>query len=420
MAKKTRRRKLPWWKKLLFTSALVVLLLVGLELLLRVCGCGPPAAPAAPETASATPPKLDPLAYFALCDRYLGFRNRPHGTYHTWYIEGNPLVTTDEFGYRNGFGWPGDPLGGGDWPIVLFVGDSVTFCSEVNDQQTGPSEVAKLLSRDLHVRVLNAGVRGYSTLQAKRMLLESLQRFPRIKVVVYTFCANDIEENLVPNLRYPLKAPVIMRDPASGEFHEVEVTNPVVRWGESFLGWQAPPPNLSSADKVATWLGARSVLCYRCLAGWHELTFGLFWPPEFPDGTRVVPPSDYPKWHTWAHANGGSTVLQRLLAEMDQACRAHGAVFLVTSAFTGTHFEGCRVFSADCARDCAAAGVRFVSMEHEFPGDALSYCSLRTDGNYDGHYGPLGTKTYAKALAPALKEILRSEAGLRSLGRNRN
>jgi len=32
------------------------------------------------------------------------------------------------------------------------------------------------------------------------------------------------------------------------------------------------------------------------------------------------------------------------------------------------------------------------------------------DGRYDEHYGPLGTQTYAKALAPALKRILRSQA----------
>jgi hypothetical protein len=403
MVRKPVRVVLPRWKKLLFSAAVVVFLLVCLELLLRLSGYGPPVAPGATETASIEPTQLDPLTYFAVCDPYLGYRNRAHGSYRTWYIKGQPLCTTDEYGYRNGFGWPGQ----GNSPIVLFLGDSITFCAEVDDQHTGPSEVAKLLSEELDVRVLNAGVRGYSTLQAKRTLLECLERFPRVRVAVYTFCGNDIEENTVPNLRYPLKAPVVMRDSQSGEFREVEVSEPAVPWGEDFRTWEGPAAVLGRRAEVAGWLEARSALCYRCLAGWRQVDFRRFSPREFPDGTRVVPPADYPRWHAWAAENGGYEVFRHLLAEMDRACRAQGVVFLVTSAFSGVYFDGCWVFSANCARSCTAAGVRFVSMEDEFTGSPPYYSSVRVDGRYDGHYGPLGTQTYAKALTPVLKEILR-------------
>lgn len=412
MAKKATAVRLPLGKKLLFTATVVVCLLLGLEWLLRLCGYSPQ-----PDRQQPMPPKTgkrkaNPLEYFAVCDRYLGFRNRPNGSYRTWYIEGEPLVTTDRFGYRNGFGWSAD----GDSPIVVFVGDSYTFCSEVSDRQTGPSEVAKLLSQEFDVRVLNAGVRGYGTLQAKRMLIESLKRFPRIKAAVYTVCGNDLEETMVPNLRYPLKAPVMVRDDETGQFREIEVAEPAVPWGEGFYGWQAPEPVPSTPAKLAHWLETRSVLCHRCLAGWRRVSLGLFHRPEFPDGKRVVSPARYAQWHDWAVRNGADEVLRRLLVEMDRACRAHGATLVVTCALGATTFEASRALSAKCAAHCAAAGVRFVSLENQFTGNPRSYSSRRTDDQCDAHYGPLGTQAYARALAPAFKQILRSQAFCRRSG----
>lgn len=408
MANSAVRKKLPLWKKLLYTTVILVSALLLAESVLRLCGYGPKPYWEVPVPTTVGQRKINPLEYFAVCDRHLGFRNRANGSYRTWYVDGNPLVTTDEFGYRNGFGWSAD----GESPIVLFLGDSFTFCAEVVDEQTGPSEVARLLGEETDVRVLNAGVRGYSTVQSKRMLIESLERFAEIKVAVYTFCGNDIGENIVPNLRYPLKAPMMIRDPETGKFRETEVSEPAVPWGEGFYGWEAPQPVLSTGEKVANWVETRSVLCHRCLVGWRQITFGLFRQPEFPDGKRVVPPSDYPKWHAWAAKNGGYEVLQGLLAEMDQVCRAHGAAFVVTGAIGGTNLEGSKLLSAACAAKCAAVDVQFVSIESQFTEDFRSYSCLRVDGQYDGHYGPPGTKAYARGLAPALKRILRSQASV--------
>ncbi len=404
MANKPARAKLRLWKKLAFSAVTLLFLLVCLELSMRVCGYGPPTAPTAANATPDGPRKPDPLAYFAVCDRHLGFRNRPHGSYRAWYIEGNPLATTDEFGYRNGYGWPGD----GDAPMVVFVGDSITFCAEVEDAQTGPSEVAKLLSEEFDVRVLNAAVRAYGTLQVKRMLIECLERFPQIQLAVYTFCGNDLEESMVPNLRFPLKAPVMLRDAQTGEFQEVEVSEPAVPWGQGFLHWDPDQPVSASGSRVTAWLATRSALCYQCLAGWRRLNANRFDSQGFPNGTQVVPPEDHYYWHIWAAENGGDEVLRRLLVEMDEACRAHGAVLVVTSAFAGTQYEACREFSAWCADVCAEAGVPFVPLDHEFADGLKPYTCVRLGGMPDGHLNPRGTKAYARALAPTLKRILRA------------
>ncbi len=402
MAHKAVRIRLPLWKKLIFTAVLVVSSLLCLELLMRLCGPGPEPGPPVPKRPVGGEQRINPLEYFAVCDPHFGVRNRPNGSYRTWFIEENPLVTTDEFGYRNGYGWPGD----GRSPIVLFVGDSVIFCAEVSDDQTVPSEVAKLLEEEFDVRVLNAGVRSYNTLQAKRMLIQCFERFSCIKAAVYTYCGNDLEENTVPDFRYPFKGPYLVRDQRTGKFREVEVTDPAVPWGKRFYGWTPPPPLLSTPDKVTGWLEDRSVLLRRCLEGWRRIDFGPFSPLEFPDGKQIVPPSDYAKWHAWAAENGGREALQELLAEMDRICRSRGAAFLATCSYNGSDRGSSRSFAADCAE----AGVQFSSLEKEFTDTSSIYTCVRVDGRYDEHYGPLGTQTYAKALAPALKRILRSQA----------
>ena len=402
MDNKPVRARLPIRRKLLFTAVILAAPLLLVESLLRFCGYGPEPDLGMPMHGIAGKQYLNPLEYFALCDPRLGVRNRPNGRFSSWYIRGEPLSTTDRFGYRNGVGWPGD----GKSPIVLFVGDSFTFGSEVDDGHTAPSEVAKLLSRESDVRVLNAGVRSYNTLQAKRMLIECLQRFPQIEIAVYTFCGNDLEENMVPNFRAPFKAPYMVEDPETWEFREVEVSDPAVPWGSDFSEWKPPPFVPSTRVRVTKWLEAHSALLNRCLAGLRQIDSNSFNSLEFPDGKRVVPSSQYVKWHGWAAQNGGNFALQKLFAQMDLICRNHSAAFVVTCASDGHDTPT----SDAVASNCAAAGVQFVNLDDQFTGDPQAYASLRADGRYDNHYGPLGTKTYAEALAPALIRILKARA----------
>ncbi|HUT09578.1 MAG TPA: hypothetical protein VMY42_03710 [Thermoguttaceae bacterium] len=410
MAEKPVRRKLPWWKKLLFTTAVFLPVLLVIEAGMRICGEGP-AIPVVPAEVDAQEPptkprELNAFEYFTICDAHLGFCNYPNGDFRSPYIVGNPVSTTDKFGYRNGYGWTAE----GDSPIVLFVGDSITFASEVNDDQTGPSEVARLLAEEeFDVRVLNAGVRGFGTVQSKRMLAECFERFANIVAVVYTHCGNDLEENVVPNLRNPARAPVMLRDDATGEFREVDVAELAVPPGRNFLGWKPeplPPRTPTALERAAVWIEEHSALGHFFLSGWRKIEeeFDLR-EYEFPSGKHFVPVSEYAKWNTWAGRHGGEEVLQRLVVEMDRICREHGAAFLTTTYADGSELEAAEMI----ARICAAVDVPFVDSKPAFRGPWRFYSALRTDGTYDPHYGPEGTKTYAVALAPALKQVLRSQ-----------
>jgi len=119
---------------------------------------------------------------------------------------------------------------------VMMVGDSTVFCAEVPDEETTASHLARFLEGAGHpVSVLNAGVRGYSTVQSKRMMAECLQRYPSVRVAVYCYCDNDWFENLRPKEYWPAVAPTVRRDPGTGEIVEVDVLQCAVPWGESFL-----------------------------------------------------------------------------------------------------------------------------------------------------------------------------------------
>ena len=379
MADSTRRSVR---KKLVFATIVFVLSLIILESLTRLCGYGPAVSP----NDAAETHQFDAFEYFTVCDRRLGYRNRAGGTFSSPYIHGRPRSTTDEFGYRNGTGW----TTAGDRPIVLFIGDSTTFCSEVDDEQTGPSEVAKLLAGEFDVRVLNAGVRGYSALQCKRMLRECLDRFPQIVVAVYTHCGNDLAESVVPDMRFPVKVPVAEWDADPERIREIEVTDPAVPWGESFLRWEPPGPPPDAAEKVSRWLEVRSALWHICLIGIRRLGADV----ELTDA----------QWDAWARSHGGEEILEGLLVEMDRLCRDRGATFVTTSFYSGNEVRTPKEFGGAAV----AEGIPYVSLVEHFTEEPETYLARRVDGQYDSHYGPTGTKTYAKAMAPALRKILRS------------
>ena len=362
---------------------------------------GSPPVDASQAADSPPPPPPEAFGYYSICDRHLGFRNRANGSYHAHLFPGKPLSTTDEFGFRNGVGWSAK----GTAPIVLFVGDSFTFCSEVPDDQTGPSEVAKLLRKEFDVRVLNAGVRGYSLLQVKRMTAECLERFPNINVVVYTHCGNDLEESLVADVQYPALAPVVVEDRQTGQFSEVEVAHPAVPWGENFLTWRPACPPPSRWSHVAAWLHVHSALCHHCL-----LTLERYFArcPSRDKPMQQVEPPDLPinrmHWHDWAKTKRhGDKIMCKLLADMRENCRSHGAELLVTSVYTGLDKS-----TPKESRDCAQVGVPYMSLVEHFPLSSAAYTAVRCDGRYDPHYNATGTKTYAAALAPTLLEVLRN------------
>ncbi len=83
-------------------------------------------------------------------------------------------VSTDAAGRRR------SPQAHNDAPEILFLGDSCTFGIPVNDFDTFPAIAGKRLG----VRVVNAGVPGYSAFQG-RMLLEKLDSRPAAVVIAF-------------------------------------------------------------------------------------------------------------------------------------------------------------------------------------------------------------------------------------------
>lgn len=220
-----KKENLVFWKKIIFLIIPFFVLILFLECLLRFLGYEP-------KEPSLERTKPSVVGYFNIADKELGFRNLPNGIYKNTAVKTKPVITTDEFGYRNGYGWT--PRSGRNNTTVVFVGDSTTFCAEVNDNETGPSEVAKILSKKYHVTVLNAGVIAFNTVQVKRMIQETLDRFPRVKFVVYTYCDNDYLENLNPIAYYPMMAPYLWWDKTHNKFTEHDVSAPSVPWGQKF------------------------------------------------------------------------------------------------------------------------------------------------------------------------------------------
>jgi len=146
------------WKKVLFASVPLLGFLMLLEAGLRVVGFKP--------LSKMVPSRWMEPAWYLVSDPEYGFVSRPRDRYQFLNVVEQPWITTDEFGYRT-------TLGSSEWPeapVVIFVGDSTTFCAEVDDAHTMPSEVARLLNRETPARVVNAGIRGYNQLQAKRQL----------------------------------------------------------------------------------------------------------------------------------------------------------------------------------------------------------------------------------------------------------
>ncbi|MCP4660811.1 MAG: SGNH/GDSL hydrolase family protein [bacterium] len=407
---KTETTPLKPWKRRLFSAVPAIFLTIAvlaLELGLRLAGHQP-----LQEAVNGRQEALSLTGYFWITDPYLGFKNRPNGRYENRRILTNPLVTTDRLGYRNGSGWS-DP--DTDEPIVLFVGDSTTFCAEVNDDETGPSEVARLLAEDRPIPVLNAGVRGYSTLQSRRMLELTLRRYPSIQVAIYTYSANDYLENLNPIVYFPAKAPVARFSPDSTQLIAVEVENPTSPWGQSLATPQAIRNRRREIEEthrrvaVTNFLRSHSVLAHELLSGLRLLvgkshaSRGII--GSGPEGGFIGPlAGGTPEWDSQEeHASklNADLILIELLRQMQAICRASGAAFFVTPFTRGDnekdeHEEFLREV-------CRRADVHYVDLRRSFV-EEPTYYAAKIHGGFDGHYGHQGTKTYARALVPEIIE----------------
>jgi hypothetical protein len=375
--------------KLVAAALAMVLALVIAEVGLRLAGYGP------------RPWGATPAGYFWVVDRELGFANRPLGAYRNRSIVGEPLVTTDRHGFRRGLGWAADE----GQPKVAMVGDSTTFCAEVDDDQTVASELARRLGSG--IGVVNAGVCGYSTVQAMRMLGRCLERFPSLEVAVLVLCGNDLVENLNPIVYYPAWAPTVRWDPTQQVLVEVE---PEV--GVSQIGRPVAPAEVSRLHLALFRLGKLSALARLIEAGVRRVAS---WPPVYVkrlalDSGAVGPVfAGTPAWDEqvqWALDQRGDEALQLLLQQMDAMCRERGVVLLTTAFTAGGRAGGGPISLAQISR---RAGVRYLDLSDAFPGSPSDYRAVRVTGELDPHYGPAGTAAFADALAPVVAAVLEGE-----------
>ncbi len=339
-------------------------------------------------------------SYYWVCDENLGWRNRADGTYDYDLIAANPHSSTDENCFRNGYKWSAGVTN----KIILFVGDSFVFGAEVEDDQTICSEITKLIEPELGMVVLNSGVRGYSTVQSKRMMEKCLLQYSNIAAVVYVYCGNDVAENIDADAYAPVKAPTVMLNKDTGKLTEVNITDPVVPWGNDFISLMEK----KHKEQVARLANKRWDKKFRDRIREHSAFFhavnemlsdlksrehkGTKDPATVVPGSVVMDSKD----------DYARDVLIALLQEMDDICSGRSISFMVTSATTGGKLQGIDNW-------CEIAGVAFIDVSVGFTKSQFYYMARRRDRVYDSHYNLRGTKAFAEEFVPQFIEIFTTE-----------
>lgn len=147
----------------------------------------------------------------------LGWRPTPDASSYQW----NAEIHIGKEGIRSN-----GPLSvtANDGPIVLAVGDSMTFGAEVGDDETWPAILEQLLNSEGNgrdIRVLNGGVPGYGLDQ---MLLLADELVPKFRPVV--FILDFIPDNVnrcSQSVRYGVGKPYFTVVPQGLSLHNVPV-----------------------------------------------------------------------------------------------------------------------------------------------------------------------------------------------------
>ncbi len=358
-------------KKFLFILIMGLVMFGFCELAFRIAGFYPASLPDFD--------KAGVQAYYWVCDRNLGFRNRANGSYDYDLIASDPHSSTDKNGFRNGYGWRDDTTN----KIVLFVGDSYVFGAEVDDDQTICSEVTKLIKPSLGLVALNAGVRGFNTVQAKRMMEECLKQYSNIISVVYVYCSNDIYENVYSSTYTPAKVPIAKLNKETGVLSEIDVVDPDVPFGSDFsrLMKQKDEAKVTRLGNKRWDRRLRDKLrVHSAFLNSINMTFTNLKEPK-----KEMKPKRSNVY--------GRDVLIALLKEMQKTCHENGVQFMVTGVTTGSSLFGIDKWSN-------MAGVDFIDVSAGFVKPQFYYMARRRDHLYDLHYNLHGTKTFAKEFAP--------------------
>jgi len=386
--------------KLLYVTFMLTAALAGLEVLFRVFGYHHPQPG---QTSSSVE------AYFWVADPTLGFSNRPDARYTYWGIAGSPVTHTDHEGYRRTYSCASDPgISPRPAGVIVFVGDSTTMQTEVNDEETSASQVAKMLcSQGINIRVVNAGVRGFNTLQAGRMMEKVINDNPDVRAVVYTYCDNDLFENLDPFLYAPAIAPVLSWDRDNQTTRVREVGMELVPWGQSFESLTRPSHSVSIVRKAivathSTALYNISVIFFGWLSTHRAKTARAGTGAGQPPG---VDSSDGVALEKWAAGNHGPEILEKQLAAMRVVSERRGVRFLATRFTTGGPGESDK--ESMIAQRARNAGVVFVPIASAFGLDSARYRARSAyTRSFDRHYNQIGAYTLAVQVLASLKSAV--------------
>jgi hypothetical protein len=102
-------------------------------------------------------------------------------------------VRTNALGHRQADWDPGRPFSG---TTVLFLGDSFVFGYGVNVEDRFDMLLRKRFPDDAPLRLINAGVPGWGTLQELRYAREHLEIF-QPDIIVLVFCGNDPHDDML-------------------------------------------------------------------------------------------------------------------------------------------------------------------------------------------------------------------------------
>lgn len=403
-------------------------------------------------------------SYFLVSDQDLGYCYRPIRSAVHEKFRGQPTVTTDRYGYRAGPAWNPD----GDGPIVLLVGDSTTFCAEVPDDATGAVRLWELLDLEGGVRVLNAGVRGYSTLQSTLRLEQTLAAHESVAVAVYLFTPNDLFDNLQPAHKLPRCVPTAWWSESQGVLHVLPPRLPIVPWGETFESrrgdlrysdaykvdfygsidryvqaalngpsgpalqettFAAGMAELSdlcmpiAAERLARQEAADRPVRQQLLETVRQRSALVHYLGAIRHGSTdvgAVPgarETDYAKSFgtassldavfSWAIKHRGEEVVIALLERMKAACVQNGTVF-VASAYT---LERDDPAARRFGELCKLAGVTYAPLGPEFDGPPVSFAARTTSGAINSHWNRKGTRAFARGIAPTVRASLAGATG---------
>jgi len=276
-----------------------------------------------------------------------------------------PLADVDvrgaDFRYRvriNAMGFRGKKLRSSADVRILLIGDSCTFGSGVDDDETFAFHLQRLLNEagNERVEVINAGVYGYGALQAKGL---ALRVWDAIKpdIVVFTHCGNDFADDL----RH-----------LDGRYTQLRNSIP----GRRFLREHSALYN-TLKPKVLSLLSAMGIYNMR-------LRF------EAPGEGGLV--SDL--GNLWQK---GRDTTCAAVEDLNRICAERGARFFVTSVGFSPKDQGIQ-FSTDAQAVkgfCQTKGIAFLDPR-------VAFLTRLTEPWHNdtsvGHFSPLGNRLFSKSL----------------------